>query len=62
LRAIPIPNATCKKRTNAIPNAKEKPPEKLSKAAGISFLRLKSEPTKAITNPVNKGLMIKLNP
>jgi hypothetical protein len=45
-----------------MPSAKAKPPEKLSKGAGISFLRLKLEPIKAIANPVNRGLMIKLSP
>jgi len=45
-----------------MPNAKVKPPEKLSNGAGISFLRLKLEPIKAITNPVARGLSIKLSP
>lgn len=45
-----------------MPNAKVKPPEKLSKGAGISFLRRKLEPINAIANPVNRGLMTKLSP
>ena len=46
----------------AMPKAKLQPPEKLSKEAGISFLRLKLEPMKAITIPVKRGPTIKLSP
>lgn len=46
----------------AMPKAKLKPPEKLSKGAGISFLRVKLEPIKARVIPVRRGLMIKLSP
>jgi hypothetical protein len=46
----------------AMPRAKLQPPEKLSKEAGISFLRFKLEPIKAIAIPVKRGLMIKLRP
>lgn len=45
-----------------MPSAKAKPPQKLSKGAGNFSLRLKLEPIKAIANPVNRGLMIKLSP
>lgn len=45
-----------------MPKAKAKAPEKLSNAAGTSFLRFKSEPKNAITIPVNRGLKIRLSP